>query len=47
MTRMVHDRKEEEERRKNPLNRGSVNVVFRKLDLDQTSMAHTRNRTQM
>ena len=50
MTSVVHDRKKKIEEKKKekknahiPLNQdgGSVQVVTRKLDLDQTSMAHT------
>ena len=50
MTSVVHDRKKKEKKKRKkkknahiPLNQdgGSVQVVTRKLDLDQTSMAHT------
>ena len=43
MTCMVHDRKKEKQKTHIPLNQDgrSVHVVTWKLDLDQTSMAHT------
>ena len=46
MTRIVHDNRKKRKKEKKihiPLSRdgGSVHVVTRKLDLDETSMAHT------